>query len=188
MNSHWIQKSLDYHGLPLKSVWDSERGDELSRLGLQNIDYSLYRARQKSLSTNSRGFRLKLHQFIAKNASVLFGPQSEDQVSSTGEDVDSPVDKVSAKWLADYKESLPPLEYFLKGLEPERFDRLFQVTNFKFGFVTLHDNRFDPLLDNPAWRFGLRQKVISPKLSQSVLHCGQAIVLCGGFALEGELI
>ncbi|CAD7085537.1 unnamed protein product [Hermetia illucens] len=73
MNSDLIVKSLCFHGQPLQKIWEGERGNhDLPRLGIANPDYSVYMARQKNLTFQDRAKRLKLHQFVARNASILF--------------------------------------------------------------------------------------------------------------------
>ena len=73
LNTDLISKTLSYHGLPLQKAWEDERGSaDLKRIGLNNVDYTEYFTRQKSLSFSDRTKRLRLHQFICKKASVLF--------------------------------------------------------------------------------------------------------------------
>lgn len=126
MNSYWIQKSLEFHGLPLKSIWDGERGDEdLVQLGLTNIDYTTYRHRSKNLGFAERGVRLKLHQFIAKNASTLFDQLLVDSVSS------SCVDLLTQRQpREDFPviNKAPPFECFLPHLPIQRCERVFNVS------------------------------------------------------------
>jgi hypothetical protein len=73
MNRNLVERTIDFHGLPLHKVWEGERGDdELIRLGLHRFDYINYSRRQKSLTFQDRAKRLKLHQFIAKKAGEIF--------------------------------------------------------------------------------------------------------------------
>ncbi|GAB0095876.1 sorting nexin-20 [Sergentomyia squamirostris] len=68
-----IKKTLSYHGLPLVKIWEGERGEtDLAKLGINNPDFSVYQSRQKNLTFQDRAKRLKLHQFISKNASHLY--------------------------------------------------------------------------------------------------------------------
>lgn len=130
MNNNWIRRALEYHGLPLKSIWEGERGEEeLSALGLNNIDYSTHRGRQTSQSLAERRVRSKLHQFIAKNAETLFDQNQIDAVSSTttldGSDRASPVSEVLSK--------APPFECFVQGeCRSERVDRIYNVSKVPF--------------------------------------------------------
>lgn len=126
MNSHWIQKSLEYHGLPLKSIWDGERGEQdLIRLGLNtNIDYTTYRNRCKNLGLAERRVRHRLHQFIAKNAPALFDQRLVDPVSSTT------VIQAARKDLPVI-DNAPPYECFLEGQSHPRVERIFNVSETK---------------------------------------------------------
>lgn len=73
MNVALISKSIGFHGQPLQKIWEGERGDsDLARIGVSNVDYTQYQKRQKHFSFQDRAKRLKLHQFIAKKASVLY--------------------------------------------------------------------------------------------------------------------
>lgn len=80
MDAALISKSIGYHGLPLQKVWEGERGNgDLQRHGVVNPDFSVYSARQPSLTFQDRAKRLKLHQFIAKKASELFDSDFVDE-------------------------------------------------------------------------------------------------------------
>ena len=123
MNSYWIAKSLEYNGLPLKSLWDAERGEaELPELGITSIDYTTYRNRTRNLDFSERRVRHKLHQFIAKNATALFDQNLVESVSST-----------TSIRLLDHKEELPvvykapPYECFLEGQHDLRLNRVINV-------------------------------------------------------------
>lgn len=76
-----VAKSLNFHGQPLFSIWQGERGDnDLMRIGLISPDFSTYQARQKNLAFQDRAKRLKLHQFIAKKANALFDASLHEEV------------------------------------------------------------------------------------------------------------
>lgn len=145
MNSNWIQKSLEYHGLPLKSIWDGERGDqELVNLGLTRIDYTTYRKRTQNQDTAERRVRFKLHSFIAKNAPALF-----DNNLLRESDVSSTTIEVNTNRTLEHIPSLfkaPPFECFLSPLEPGRRERIYSVrkqmvekvkANFNYLFITI---------------------------------------------------
>lgn len=126
MNSYWIREALEYHGIPLKSVWDGERGEQdLVALGLTQLDYSTYRNRSKGLRFTDRATRLKLHQFIAKNATVLFDQNLVDSVSSTNTTIDctDPLSRGNIPVL----DKAPPFECFLAGLGSDRSERVLNV-------------------------------------------------------------
>lgn len=81
MNTELISKSLCFHGQPLQKIWEGERGNhDLYRLGLSNPDYSIYTARQKTLTFQDRAKRLKLHQFIARKAPILFDSSLVEEI------------------------------------------------------------------------------------------------------------
>lgn len=81
LSASLVAKSLNFHGQPLFSVWQGERGDnDLMRIGLINPDFSLYQARQKNLAFQDRAKRLKLHQFISKKANALFDASLQEEV------------------------------------------------------------------------------------------------------------
>lgn len=124
MNSFWIRTALEYHGIPLKSIWDGERGEQdLVTLGLTQLDYSTYRDRSKGLRFTDRGIRLKLHQFIAKNAAVLFDQNLVDSVSST-----TPcTDPLLRNNKIPVVNKAPPFECFLTGLGSDRSERVLNV-------------------------------------------------------------
>lgn len=129
LNSVWIRKSLEYHGLPLKSTWDGERGEAgLQCLGLTTVDYSTYRNRSKRFGgLAERRVRSKLHQFIAKNAPALFDNSLLDSVSSSTPNVNlldrGPFDHS----LLPTVYNAPPFECFLEGLGPIRRDRVYET-------------------------------------------------------------
>lgn len=73
LDKNLVARAISYHGMPLQKMWEGERGDaELAKLGLAHPDYTLYQARQKYLTFQDRAKRLRLHQFLAKYASVLY--------------------------------------------------------------------------------------------------------------------
>lgn len=82
LNTQLIAKSLGYHGLPLQKAWEEEYGaSDLKKLGLVNLDYSTYFARQKNLTFSDRAKRLRLHQFMCKKAEYLFNTNSIEALS-----------------------------------------------------------------------------------------------------------
>ena len=74
-----IQQALVYHGRPLQKIWETERRqNELLALGIDaNLDYSVYMARQKHFTLQDRAKRLKLQQFMARKANVLYGADTQ---------------------------------------------------------------------------------------------------------------
>lgn len=73
LNPSLVAKSMGFHGQPLQKIWEGERGDvDLLKIGVVNTDYSAYQMRQKHFTFQNRAKRLRLHQFIAKNANLFF--------------------------------------------------------------------------------------------------------------------
>lgn len=78
LNKNLIAETIGFHGLPLQKSWDEERGSsDLKNMGIQNIDYSVYFTRQKTLTFTDRSKRLRLHQFICKKANLLYEEQPD---------------------------------------------------------------------------------------------------------------
>lgn len=76
-----VERSLAFHGLPMQKVWEGEHGDQdLVRAAVQP-DFSVYAARQKGFVFSDRAKRLKLHQFLARKADVLYGRQRVGKTS-----------------------------------------------------------------------------------------------------------
>lgn len=81
LNSSLVAKSIGFHGQPLQKIWEGERGDvDLLKIGVVNPDYSAYQMRQKHFTFQNRAKRLRLHQFIAKNANTFFRTMNDDDV------------------------------------------------------------------------------------------------------------
>lgn len=74
LDASLVTQSINYHGQQLQKTWELERGEEdLSKIGVLNsLDFAVYQSRHKQLTFQDRGKRLKLHQFIAKEAGALF--------------------------------------------------------------------------------------------------------------------
>lgn len=67
-----VERSIGFHGAPMQKVWEGERGDaDLSRANVKP-DFSVYHSRQKNFSFQDRAKRLKLHQFLAQKAPILY--------------------------------------------------------------------------------------------------------------------
>ncbi|KAJ9594478.1 hypothetical protein L9F63_014090, partial [Diploptera punctata] len=66
---------LNFHGQQLQKLWESEHSDaDLTKHGVnsKDLDFSVYQQRQKNLSFQDRGKRLKLQQFIVKKSTLLY--------------------------------------------------------------------------------------------------------------------
>lgn len=73
MDPSLVGHSLNFHGQQLQKIWESERGEnDIPKIGVGQLDFASYQARQKQLSFQDRGKRVMLHQFIAKEAPALF--------------------------------------------------------------------------------------------------------------------
>lgn len=73
LNSHLLAKALNFHGQQLQKLWESEHGEhDLSRRNVRDLNFHVYGQRQKTLSFQDRGKRLKLQQFIVKKADAIF--------------------------------------------------------------------------------------------------------------------
>lgn len=80
LNPSLVAKSIGFHGQPLQKIWEGERGNvDLLNIGVINPDYSAYQSRQKHFTFQNRAKRLRLHQFIAKNANMLFRTGGDDE-------------------------------------------------------------------------------------------------------------
>lgn len=92
LNSEVVTRCLNFHGQQFQKIWEAERGDtDLTKQGVKDLDFLEYAQRQKHLSFQDRGKRLKLHQFIVKKANVLFNSNALENIAKseppTSEDV-----------------------------------------------------------------------------------------------------
>ncbi|KAJ6648453.1 Tetratricopeptide repeat protein 14 like, partial [Pseudolycoriella hygida] len=82
LNASLVAKSVGFHGQPLQKIWEGERGDvDLLKIGVTNPDYTAYQMRQKYFTFQNRAKRLRLHQFIAKNANSFFRTVNDEDFS-----------------------------------------------------------------------------------------------------------
>ncbi|KAF5273610.1 hypothetical protein FQR65_LT04609 [Abscondita terminalis] len=73
LNVDLLTQTLNFHGQQLQKVWEAERGEQdLVKHNVKDLNYQVYGQRQKYLSFQDRGKRLKLQQFIVKKAAHLF--------------------------------------------------------------------------------------------------------------------
>ncbi|XP_066255319.1 tetratricopeptide repeat protein 14 homolog [Euwallacea similis] len=76
LNSQLITRTINFHGQQLQKLWEGEHGEnDLNRRGVKDLNFQVYGQRQKNLSFQDRGKRLKLQQFIARKANVIFSMQ-----------------------------------------------------------------------------------------------------------------
>lgn len=83
MDASLVAQSINYHGQQLQKTWEAERGEEeLSKIGVGALDYNAFQTRHKAPFAD-RGRRLRLHQFIAKEANVLFDSALMEETPSS---------------------------------------------------------------------------------------------------------
>lgn len=76
LNPQLISRTINFHGQQLQKLWEGEFGDnDLGRRNVKDLNFIVYGQRQKNLSFQDRGKRLKLQQFIVKKANVIFSMQ-----------------------------------------------------------------------------------------------------------------
>ncbi|KAI5635391.1 tetratricopeptide repeat domain-containing protein [Phthorimaea operculella] len=121
LDASLVTQSINYHGQQLQKTWEAERGeDDLSKIGVGPLDFAVYQQRHKHLTFQDRGKRLKLHQFIAKEANALFDANVQEETpssSSLGAESTTPEDKLYAL--------MPPFETFLNVDKSARLRHFF---------------------------------------------------------------
>ncbi|XP_068621590.1 tetratricopeptide repeat protein 14 homolog isoform X4 [Battus philenor] len=127
LDASLVAQSINYHGQQLQKTWESERGeDDLAKIGVGGLDFAVYQSRHKHLTFQDRSKRLKLHQFIAKEANALFDStflEDTPSSSSLGVDTTNPEDNLYAL--------MPPFETFLNVDKSARLRHFFE--NVKTG-------------------------------------------------------
>ncbi|XP_053600991.1 tetratricopeptide repeat protein 14 homolog [Plodia interpunctella] len=121
LDASLVAQSINYHGQQLQKTWEAERGeDDLAKMGVGGLDFAVYQSRHKHLTFQDRGKRLKLHQFIAKEANALFDSSVQEEApssSSLGADAPTPEDNLFAL--------MPPFETFLNVDKSARLRHFF---------------------------------------------------------------
>lgn len=118
LNSELLTKSLNFHGQQLQKAWEAEHGEQdLTKRNVKDLNFQVYGQRQKYLSFQDRGKRLKLQQFIVKKANCLF---SQDPVQKNGVE-ELPVTE-------DMHAIMPPFEIYLNVDKQSRLKYFFEVT------------------------------------------------------------
>ncbi|KAL4715077.1 hypothetical protein ACJJTC_012124 [Scirpophaga incertulas] len=127
LDASLVAQSINYHGHQLQKTWEGERGeDDLGKIGVGALDFAVYQSRHKYLTFQDRSKRLKLHQFIAKEANALFDSTLIEEApssSSLGTDSMTPEDNLYAL--------MPPFETFLNVDKSARLRHFFD--NVKTG-------------------------------------------------------
>ncbi|XP_074041206.1 uncharacterized protein isoform X2 [Leptinotarsa decemlineata] len=77
LNSQLLTKALNFHGQQLQKLWEGEFGEnDLVRRNIKDLNFHVYGQRQKNLSFQDRGKRLKLQQFLIKKANSIYSLES----------------------------------------------------------------------------------------------------------------
>ncbi|XP_049822779.1 tetratricopeptide repeat protein 14 homolog isoform X3 [Aethina tumida] len=77
LNVQLLAKAMNFHGQQLQKMWEAEYGErDLAMRNISDLNFNVYGQRQKNLPFQDRGKRLKLHQFIVKNAARLYSMQT----------------------------------------------------------------------------------------------------------------
>lgn len=79
LNGHLLAQSLNFNGQQMQKLWEAEYGEnDLLRRNVKDLNFHIYGERQKYLSFQDRGKRLKLQQLIVKKAALLFSTEASD--------------------------------------------------------------------------------------------------------------
>ncbi|ERL87322.1 tetratricopeptide repeat protein 14 homolog isoform X2 [Dendroctonus ponderosae] len=125
LNSHLILRAVNFHGQQLQKLWEGEFGDnDLARRGIKDLNFQVYGQRQKNLSFQDRGKRLKLQQFIVKKSGIIFTMHPSGFKSQT----DIPISE-------DLFAITPPIEIYINADRQKRL--LFFTENVKVGDLIL---------------------------------------------------
>lgn len=118
LNFDLLAQSMNFHGNQLQKLWEAEHGDtSLFKGDVNDLNYQVYGQRQKYLTFQDRGKRLKLHQFIAKRGNVLF---SRDVTAKKVVPDEGAVTE-------DTYAIMPPFETFLSVDKQRRLKYFFEV-------------------------------------------------------------
>lgn len=119
LNPTLVTQSMNFHGNQLQKLWEAEHGEtSLIKHDVKDLNYQVYGQRQKYLTFQDRGKRLKLHQFIAKRGKVLFSKDATEQKVIRDE---GPVTE-------DMYAIMPPFETFLNVDKQRRLKYFFEVS------------------------------------------------------------
>lgn len=124
LNSSLVTQSLNFHGSQLQKFWEAEHGDSnLIKNDVKDLNFQVYGQRQKYLTFQDRGKRLKLHQFIAKKGDLLFSKDATEQKPLPEEGVVT----------EDMFAIMPPFETFLNVDKQRRLKYFFEVSGQVIG-------------------------------------------------------
>lgn len=118
LNPSLLTQSLNFHGNQLQKLWEAEHGDaNLIKNDVKDLNFQVYGQRQKYLTFQDRGKRVKLHQFIAKKGKVLF--PKDVALPRTVPDEGAVTEDMYA--------IMPPFETFLSVDKQRRLKYFFEV-------------------------------------------------------------
>lgn len=118
LNAALLTQSMNFNGQQMQKLWEAEHGEnDLLRRNVKDLNFQVYSDRQKHLSFQDRGKRLKLQQFVVKKASVLFSTEISDFESKPEEG------QVSEDTYA----IMPPFETYLNVDKQARLKYFFKV-------------------------------------------------------------
>ncbi|KAK3913515.1 Tetratricopeptide repeat protein 14-like protein [Frankliniella fusca] len=125
LSSELVGQTINFHGPQLQKIWEGERGEvDLQNMAIKS-DFNSFQQRQKTLNFQDRGKRLKVQQFIVRNANSLF-----DLSFTEGH---SEARKLPGE--EDCYAALPPFETFLSLDRTSRVRHFFQ--NCKLGNIVI---------------------------------------------------
>ncbi|XP_022905543.1 tetratricopeptide repeat protein 14 homolog isoform X2 [Onthophagus taurus] len=128
LNPNLLTQTLNFHGQQMQKLWESERGEQdLVKNSIRDLNYDVYNKRNKHLSFQDRGKRLKLQQFIVRKANVIFSPEN------TAEKNKPPTEE--SVITEDMYAIMPPLETYLTADKQARLKYFFE--NVKIGDLIL---------------------------------------------------
>lgn len=128
LNSSLLTQSINFHGNQLQKLWEAEHGDaSLVKHDVKDLNFQVYGQRQKYLTFQDRGKRLKLHQFIAKKGKLLFSRDATDGRVVPDEGAVT----------EDMYAIMPPFETFLNVDKQRRLKYFFEVRCFHFSVIGL---------------------------------------------------
>lgn len=118
LNANLVSQSLNFNGQQMQKLWEAEYGEnDLHRKNVKDLNFQVYSERQKHLSFQDRGKRLRLQQFIVKKANLLFSTEPADFEYKPDE---GPVTE-------DTYAIMPPFETFLNVDKQQRLKYFFKV-------------------------------------------------------------
>lgn len=121
LNGTLLSQSLNFNGQQMLKLWEAEHGEnDLHRRNVKDLNFQVYNERQKHLSFQDRGKRLKLQQFIVKKANMLFSTEPAD------------LDYKPEEGLVpeDIYAIMPPFETYLNVDKQNRLKYFFKVSIF----------------------------------------------------------